>query len=591
MAEIQIGAAERGAGTEMRMWVAGRETPRLRPDRYETTEQPMQVPVRDGISLAAVLLAPALPEGAPLPPCIVVTNGYSGLDYSLLPNYRELAARGYPVLLCRLRGVSPSEGKAGLYEQYGPDGHDVIEWAAAQPWTNGKVGMVGASLLGISQWLAAKEHPEHLVVLVPDDSPNNTYDYLWYAGGLKPGPGRKGRAAVPGVESEYDVAIDAPWFDEFWAQRSATREDIQQLAREGMPALTSSGWDSYMVDAASRAFTWMREAGAGSRARLVIGPWPHAGMFSLSSTRGDVAPGETIHPYTGFEIQLMWLDRWLLDERNGIEEEPPVLIYVQGPNQWRREHDWPLPDERRTRLYLDVDRSGTSSSHNDGTLSTGLASVAAANGYAFDPATARNPVDVSMMAMQMVADAEPIPLPVVLPEGASRPYGRLIMDKANYEARALTWTSSVLQAPTEVTGYPRLVLWASVSSPDAAFIAELMDVGPGDSNSSGAEGLWTSVQITRGSLRAGAQVSRTHPVELSADDVMRFEFELSPTSYVVPAGHRVRLTLQGAPIDPDLELSWHGPGLNEEPFSFTVHSGPSFASYLDVPTIGDSPSF
>lgn len=580
MADIRIGAAEYGAGTAARMWVRGRETAPTRPDRYEVTETPVPVPVRDGIILAANLIMPTLPAGAELPPCVVVTNGYSGLDFSLLPTLRDLAAAGYPVLLCRLRGVAPSQGKAGLYESYGPDGHDVIEWAAAQPWNNGRIGMVGASLLGISQWLAAKERPEHLVVVVPDDSPNNTYDYLWYAGGLPPGPGRKGRAAVPGVESEYDVAAAHPWFDEYWAAHSATREDIQQLAREGLPALTSSGWDSYILDGSSRAFTWMRQAGAGSRAKLVLGPWPHAGMFSKTSVRGDVAPGETIEPFTGFELQLLWLDRFLRDERNGIDEQPPVLIYVQGPDQWRREHDWPLPDERRVRLYLAGDeRSATSGSINDGVLRTLPSPAVLSADYAFDPASSRNPVDVSMMAMQMVADAPPIALPVVLPDGASRPYGRLIMDKAGYEVDALTWTSPTLSSPTEVTGYVKVVLWARVSSPDASFIVELMDVGP-------TAEAWTSVQITRGSLRAGAQFSRTQDTELPATDVMRFDIELSPTSYVVPAGHRVRVTVQGAAIDPALDLAWHGPGLNEAPFEFSVHTGAAFASYVELPLIG-----
>ncbi len=99
--------------------------------------------------------------------------------------------------------------------------------------------MVGASLLGISQWLAAKERPPHLVVVVPDDSPNDTYRYLWYLGGMEPGPGRRARAEVPGVESEYGIAVSHPWFDDFWRQRAMLREDLEALARDGLPALTS----------------------------------------------------------------------------------------------------------------------------------------------------------------------------------------------------------------------------------------------------------------------------------------------------------------------------------------------------------------
>ena len=242
-------ARSRGAGTEGRDWVTQARPARLRPEHYETTEHEERIVVRDGTSLSAVIIEPVLPAGSPPQPCVVVTNGYSGLDFWLQPGLHELASHGYPVVLARLRGVPPSEGRGGLYEHYGEDGYDVIEWAAAQPFCNGRVGMVGASLLGISQWLAAKEQPPHLTVVVPDDAPADTYHYLWYLGGMPPGPGRQARREVPGVESEYDQAISEPWFGEFWRQRVMTRADLEVLARSGLPALTSTGWDSYLVDA------------------------------------------------------------------------------------------------------------------------------------------------------------------------------------------------------------------------------------------------------------------------------------------------------------------------------------------------------
>jgi len=310
-------------------------------------------------------------------------------------------------------------------------------------------------------------------------------------------------------------------------------------------------------------------------------------MFSTTSTRGDIAPGETIEPYTGFQLQLRWLDRWLHDEPNGVDTEPPVLIYVQGPNAWRQEHDWPLPDEKRIRLYLSDEQTGTVDSLNDGALAAALPTRSASAHYGFDPQNSRNPVDVSNVAMQMVVDGPPVPLDETLPAGAERPYGRLIMDKSSYEAQALTWTSEPVAAPTEITGFPTLVLWATVSTPDAGFIAELMDVGPVDER----PGSWSSVQITRGSLRAGAQFSRTGPVDIRTDDVVRYELELSPTSFVLPAGHRLRITVQGAPIDPAYKLAWQGPGLSEQPFSFTVYGGPAHASFVELPVIGATPAF
>ncbi len=575
--------AVRGAGTDGRLWVDGDAPPRPE-GPYDTTERDERIVVRDGAGLAAVIIEPVLPAGSPPQPCVVVTNGYSGLDFSLRPDLRLLAAHGYPVVLARLRGVPPSEGKAGLYEQYGEDGHDVIEWTARQPFCNGRVGTVGASLLAISQWLAAKERPPHLTVMVPDDSPNDTYRYLWYLGGMEPGPGRRQRAEVPGVESEYGIAVGHPWFDDFWRQRAMLPEDFAVLARAGLPTLTSSGWDSYMIEAASRAYIWLRAAGAGSRARLVIGPWRHAGMFAAGEgVTYDVAPGSTIRPYTGFELQLRWLNRWLREQDNGVDAEPPVLIFVQGPDQWRYEHDWPLPDEQRIRLYLSGAPSGTVASRNDGTLAAALPAAGAEASYSFDPASSRNPVAVTMPTITMVADGLPTMQETILPPGARREHGRLIMDKSGYEAQAVTWTSSVLAQPTEITGFPRLVLWASVSRPEADFIAELTDVAPR------GDGTWSSTQITRGYLRASAQFSRTGRTEAVPADVCRYELELQPTSYVLPAGHRLRIAVQGAAIDPDIDVSWHGPGLGEHPFTVSVRTGPGYASYAEIPVIGARP--
>jgi putative CocE/NonD family hydrolase len=580
------GTAQRGAGTEGRAWIDGRHPAPVRGERYEVTERQQRIETRDGTGLAATIFEPVMPGGSPPQPAIVVTNGYAGNDYRLYPNLRRLASYGYPVVEAKLRGVGPSEGQGGLYEKYGPDGYDVIEWTAAQSFCDGKVGMAGASLLGISQWLAAKERPPHLVVVAPDDAPNDTYAYLWHLAGMEPGPGRVRRAEVPGVESEFSLAQKEQWHSDFWRDREAVRADIEDLARSGLPALTSTGWDSYLVDHGSRAYTWMRAAGAGHhRARLVIGPWRHSGVFTSSAATYDVAPGEQVQPYTGFEVQLYWFDLWLRGLPPGADAEPPVQIFVQGPDQWRYENDWPLADERRVRLFLSGAASGTSGSRNDGSLTAGLPSAAATATYDFDPATSRNPVAVSGPVIRMVAGGEPDPKPdkITLPPGATRPHGRLLMDKSSYEKQAVTWTSAVLDRPAEITGFPRLVLWASVSRPDADFVVELTDVAPGPG------GGWTSTQITRGYLRAQAQFSRTGPTDLRPGDVYRFEIELQPTSYVVPAGHRVRFAVQGAAVDPALDLSFQGPGLGTHMYLVTVYTGPEHASYADIPFVGDDP--
>ena len=564
-----------------------RARPRYGGERYQTTERPERIETRDGTGLAATIFEPVMQAGSPPQPAIVVTNGYAGNDYRLYPNLRRLASYGYPVVEAKLRGVGPSEGQGGLYEKYGPDGYDVIEWTAAQDFCDGKVGMAGASLLGISQWLAAKERPPHLVVIAPDDAPNDTYRYLWHLGGMEPGPGRVRRAEVPGVESEFSLAEKEQWHSDFWRSREAVRADIEDLARAGLPALTSTGWDSYLVDHGSRAYIWMRGAGADRhRVRLIIGPWRHSGVFTSQAATYDVAPGDQVRPYSGFEVQLFWFDLWLRGLPPGADAEPPVLIYVQGPDQWRYEQDWPVPDERRVKLFLSGENSGTSGSRNDGSLTAGLPSAPATAAYDFDPATSRNPVAVSGPVIRMVAGGQPEPKPekTTLPPGATRPHGRLLMDKSAYEKQAVTWTSAVLDRPRRSPGSRGWccgrrcrartpISWSS--SPTSRPVRPAR---------------WTSTQITRGYLRAQAQFSQTGPTDLVPGDIYRFEIRLQPTSYVVPAGHRIRFAVQGAAVDPSLDLSFQGPGLGTHMYVVTVHTGPEHASYAEIPVIGSAPS-
>lgn len=119
-------------------------------------------------------------------------------------------------------------------------------------------------------------------------------------------------------------------------------------------------------------------------------------------------------------VQLRWLDRWLRHDRNGIDDEPPVQIFVQGPDQCRYEHDWPLPDERRVRLYLSEAISGTVTSRDDGTLAAEPPTCSDQARYDFDPVRSANPAAVSIPSITLVADGMPAIAPPNLPPGAAR---------------------------------------------------------------------------------------------------------------------------------------------------------------------------
>lgn len=555
----------RGAGTQERAWVAEKRSPRIGEPAHAVTHSPVSIPMRDGVVLTGTICRP-VDSGAQ--PGVLIASGYGAVsDPAFADTVRLLARRGYVVLFAKLRGIAPSEGTAGLYEQFGSDSYDLVEWLARLPECDGRVGMFGASLLGLAQYLAAREAPPSLKVILPDDAGSDNYWYLWYPGGMTVGRGRAARQSVSGAENEYPCAVAHRNYDAFWRERTVQAQDLEAIARRGIPVFLTSGWDSYLLGSA-KSYEWLKSGAPANRLKMFIGPWGHGAFMS---PQGPLT-GPGVLPFSGFEYSVLWLDRWLKGIANGVDEEPPVLLYVQGPNEWRFEDDWPLRDERRVRLYLRARPSGTGAGLNDGAL------------------TDLPPSDDEPVAYQYSPEG---PYNMASLTAISRP----TIDKTPYEAHGLAWTSAPLAVPTEITGYPRITFWATLSSTDTDFVVEVTDVGPHES------GCLQSLQVTRGYLNAMRYFSRSDPQPLVPGRLYQFELELYPTSYVFPAGHRIRVTMQGSAfdplakpptqtlsslvgVDPVLLAIPQGPDLSVQTTRVSLFQDAEHPSFIDLPVIG-----
>src|SRR5579864_1523443 len=126
--------------------------------RAQTVEFGVDMPMRDGVQLSADIWMP-VDVGAH--PALLVRNPYgkttefSGTTLEALGRF--YAGHGYVYVLQDVRGRGDSQGRFNFFFQEGRDGYDSIEWIAKQPWSNGKVGMLGLSYLGTAQLLAARE--------------------------------------------------------------------------------------------------------------------------------------------------------------------------------------------------------------------------------------------------------------------------------------------------------------------------------------------------------------------------------------------------------------------------------------------------
>jgi hypothetical protein len=149
----------------------------------------LMVPMRDGVRLAADVYRPAR-DGEPLPgpfPTILCRTPYNKGDRRYIEIAEFFTPRGYVTVLQDLRGRYQSEGIGQYYHTAnphdGPDGYDTIEWIAARPWSNGRVGMVGSSFAAVVQVAAALERPPHLTAIWPDVTPTNNFFHQAREGG------------------------------------------------------------------------------------------------------------------------------------------------------------------------------------------------------------------------------------------------------------------------------------------------------------------------------------------------------------------------------------------------------------------------
>jgi predicted acyl esterase len=530
-----------GAGTEGRAWLADRPTADNPVTRYTIAiKDDVIVTARDGTKLEGRLFTPVLPAGAGPTPCVLMTDGYgrtsltgASLDVPLF----DIAARGYAVLHLSLRGSGQSGGTNDLYSHYGTDGYDAIEWMAKQSWCDGRVGMVGPSLLGISQWLAAKEAPPSLKAIVPEVACGDCYGVLWYPGGMLPGPGREARKLSPGAEAEYPTAAAHRDYDEFWRTHTTMAADNAAIAARGVAAFIAGGLDDYISPANIRAYEQFN-APEGAHKRLFLGPYAHGW-----------------HTQYFQELQIRWLDHWLKGLVNGAESDPKVVLYIKGANRWRTEADWPLADAHPVRLYLGAAKSGSIASLNDGSL------------------VSQTPGTAPPAVLPYAPETGPF-LPVLLSA-----LKRLDIDQHADETKVVTWTTAPLQVATEITGYPKLSVYAASSAADGDFVFDMTDVAPDG----------TSRQVVQAYLNAqhAGDVDGA-PTPLVPGAVRKYELDMFPLAYVFQPGHRIRLAIAGGAKVAPGEVFPQGPGQNPAPFTWTILSDNDHPSAIELPVIGTS---
>lgn len=245
------------------------------------------------------------------------------------PDPAYWTARGYVVVNCDMRGFFRSEGESAgmLLEQEGLDYYDLIEWAAVQPWSSGKVGLSGVSYLCITQWRAAALKPPSLAALCAWEGFTSAYHDLAYPGGVREDGfvpfwfGKLNRKRVR--ENLRQVQLEHPDYDESWRAREP------ELAAIEVPALMCASFSDHNL-----------HSGGSFRAFEQISS-NHKWLYTHRTGKWAA-----YYSAEALEWQSRFFDCFLKGEENGMREVPPVRLEVRESgsqvHQVRAESAWPL---------------------------------------------------------------------------------------------------------------------------------------------------------------------------------------------------------------------------------------------------------
>jgi putative CocE/NonD family hydrolase len=455
---------------------------------YEVTfERGVAAKMRDGVTLHADIYRPKAEGRFPVLLERTPYNKDEGTQNGL-----RAASRGYVVIFQDTRGRFTSEGEWYPFKHESEDGYDTVEWAAALPYSNGKVGMFGASYVGATQMLAAIAEPPHLAGIFPVVTASNYHDGWTYQGGafeqwfsqswtsglaqdtLRRRVQKSSNAlqwvwklplaayplfeigSTEGLASYFVDWLKHPSYDPYWKQWSIE----ENYSRIKVPAYHVGGWYDIFMGGTVRNYVGIKFAGGSEPARrgqrLLLGPWYH-GPFDGKS--GDIDFGANAKGDSD-ELMLRWYDFVLKGISNGTEREKAVKIFVMGKNIWREEENWPLDRARSSKFYLHS--SGKAQSlKGDGSLDTREPTSEVPDTFIYNPAE-----PVPTRGGGLCCDNEH------LASGA--------FDQRSVEARSdvLVFSTPALKEDFEVTGPISVELYVSSSAVDTDFTAKLVDVWP-----------------------------------------------------------------------------------------------------------------
>ena len=524
-------------------------------------EKNVDIPMRDGVILRADLYRPAdSHEPGKAVPGIVTRTPYDKEVFGaavigVMPSALKLAERGYAVVVCDTRGRYASEGEFKPFHQEGADGYDTLEWVAAQEWCDGGTAIYGASYVGATTLLAAREQPPSLRCAIPIVTADDYYDGwtyqggafqlgfigLWGSGVAATGYLQQNHSRPPEAAQEMTEALMgnqfrllgsrplasmsgisaegvAPYWHE-WLEHE-TRDEYWESVRHSadysryqVPMLHIGGWFDIFGIGTVRNFRGMTAADNAPQ-HLLIGPWAHTnydrwlGELEFGAT-GAAAGANVLADINAF------LDRHLKGDGRDL---PAARWFLMGANEWRTSDTWPPANTEERTLFLASD-GGANTSRGDGKLS-------------WEPVADDHRWDEFMFSGYRPVISEGgslLQIAIGLP-------GPRDQTKVEQQDQVLCYTTEPLTEAVDVAGPVEADIYFSSDRPDTDITAKLVDVHPDGK----------PVSLTDGIMRARFREGFDREVPLVAGEVVKVTVDLASVAHRFEAGHRIRLEVSSS---------------------------------------------
>jgi predicted acyl esterase len=489
--------------------------------RYTT----VSIPMRDGKSLEADVYAN---DDSVAKPVILIQTPYNKNLYRITVNLPPQAGGAsfpydsakYNYVTVDWRGFYGSKDAAVANYDRGLDGADCVEWIAARPWCDGRIGTWGPSALGAIQFLTARQHPPHLVCCMPlvKDFKTKYGDY-YYQGVYR-------KEHVESLEKlgflSTSIILSQPDFNAIWRAVETGSDTPGDFA---VPMLVVGGWFDHFPDDVLRAFEDLRtrsDPSVRDAHKLILGPWTHSGV-------DDADQGELSFPNAvdvARAAAFRFYDRYLRGTANGWDAEPVVRYYEMGTDAWHDAQSWTGLARASATYYLAPDSALVADAPAGSQAFTAFRadprdpspSYGAARFNPFDPSVVAGPLDL-----------------------------RTVVESRD---DCIRFTTAPLDRALSILGPTEVDLWVSTDRTDADVSVRLCDVYPDG----------RSMIMTDGIARLRFRDGVDHEVSTTPGDIVPVTVGLQNLALTLPAGHRLRIDLAGADYPRfDVNLNNGGP--------------------------------